>query len=53
MQKAGLNHDDLNMAVLCQPVVNAKYAFVLHTVHPQTNDQTEIYGELVCGMVKR
>ena len=49
-KKAGLNHDDLNMAVLCQPVVNAKYAFVLHTVHPQTNDQTEIYGELVCGM---
>ena len=49
-KKAGLNHEDLNMAVLCQPVVRAKYAFVLHTVHPQTNDKTEIYGELVCGL---
>ena len=49
-KKAGLNHADLSMAVLCQPVVRARYAFVLHTVNPQNNDKSEIYGELVCGL---
>lgn len=38
------------MAVLCQPVVQARYAFVLHTVNPQTQNSDEIYGEIVCGM---
>jgi len=38
------------MAVLCQPVVQARYAFVLHTVNPQTSNPDEIYGEIVCGM---
>lgn len=49
-KKASLNHGDLSMAVLCQPVVRAKYAFVLHTVNPQNNNEDEIYGELVCGL---
>lgn len=49
-KKASLNHADLSMAVLCQPVVCARYAFVLHTVNPQNNDANEIYGELVCGL---
>jgi alpha-glucan,water dikinase len=49
-KKASLNHADLSMAVLCQPVVRARYAFVLHTVNPQNNDANEIYGELVCGL---
>jgi len=49
-KKASLKHADLSMAVLCQPVVRARYAFVLHTVNPQNNDKNEIYGELVCGL---
>jgi hypothetical protein len=31
-------------------VVQSRYAFVLHTTNPQTNDADEIYGEVVCGM---
>ena len=49
-RKAGLTHEDVSMAVLCQPVVQARYAFVLHTVNPQTHNPDEIYGEVVCGM---
>lgn len=33
-RKARLDHSKLQMAVLCQPVVPAKYAFVAHTKHP-------------------
>ena len=49
-RKAGIKHEDVSMAVLCQPVVQAQYAFVLHTTNPQTGDAGEIYGEVVCGM---
>ena len=49
-RKAGIKHEDVSMAVLCQPVVQAQYAFVLHTTNPQTGDANEIYGEMVCGM---
>ena len=36
LRKAGLQHHDLQMAVLCQPVVPAQYAFVAHTTNPVT-----------------
>ena len=36
LQKAGLQHKDLQMAVLCQPLIPAQYAFVAHTVDPTT-----------------
>ena len=36
LRKAGLRHKDLQMAVLCQQVIPAKYAFVAHTTHPTT-----------------
>ena len=49
VRKAVLKHEDVSMAVLCQPVVQARYAFVLHTTNPQTSDPNEIYGEVVCG----
>jgi alpha-glucan,water dikinase len=49
-RKAGIKHEDVSMAVLCQPVVQSQYAFVLHTTNPQTGDEGEIYGEVVCGM---
>jgi len=49
LAKAGRSFHDLNMAVLVQELVEAKYAFVLHTVNPFTHDKDELYGELVAG----
>eukprot|EP00933_Yihiella_yeosuensis_P052011 TRINITY_DN49998_c0_g1_i1.p1 TRINITY_DN49998_c0_g1~~TRINITY_DN49998_c0_g1_i1.p1 ORF type:complete len:1139 (+),score=240.32 TRINITY_DN49998_c0_g1_i1:3-3419(+) len=49
LAKAGRSFHDLNMAVLVQELVEAKYAFVLHTVNPFTKDKDELYGELVAG----
>lgn len=34
LQRAGLDHSQLCMAVLCQEVVAAKFSFVSHTRHP-------------------
>lgn len=49
LAKAGRSFHDLNMAVLVQELVEAKYAFVLHTINPFTKDKEELYGELVAG----
>ncbi len=43
-------HHRLQMAVLIQQVVEADYAFVIHTVNPITNNDNEIYVEIVLGM---
>merc|ERR1711933_45983 len=40
----------MGMAVLIQKVVNAKYAFVIHTSNPSTGDPGEIYCEVVKGL---
>jgi len=49
LAKANRSFHDLNMAVLVQELLPAKYAFVLHTKNPFTNDPHELYGELVPG----
>eukprot|EP00793_Prasinoderma_coloniale_P005007 PRCOL_00000768-RA len=49
-RKAGIDHNNLSMAVLIQEVVQPQYAFVLHTSNPVTGDSDEIYGELVFGL---
>lgn len=49
-RKAKLNHDDLSMAVLVQEIIQADYAFVIHTINPSTEDETEIYAEVVKGL---
>eukprot|EP00928_Gymnodinium_smaydae_P040973 TRINITY_DN2774_c1_g4_i1.p1 TRINITY_DN2774_c1_g4~~TRINITY_DN2774_c1_g4_i1.p1 ORF type:complete len:2307 (+),score=559.49 TRINITY_DN2774_c1_g4_i1:84-7004(+) len=49
LAKAGRSFHDLNMAVLVQELLPAKYAFVLHTKNPFTNDADEVYGEIVPG----
>ncbi|KAF6166770.1 hypothetical protein GIB67_005646 [Kingdonia uniflora] len=49
-RKANLNHDHLCMAVLVQEVINADYAFVIHTRNPLTGDPSEIYSEIVKGL---
>lgn len=46
----GIPHEDLMMAALIQQVVEADYAFVIHTVNPVNGDANEIYAELVLGM---
>jgi alpha-glucan,water dikinase len=38
------------MAVLVQRLVEAEYAFVVHTVNPSTNDKNEMYAEIVVGL---
>ncbi|GAQ91752.1 alpha-glucan water dikinase [Klebsormidium nitens] len=49
-RKARINHDDLSMAVLCQQVIRADYAYVIHTTNPSTGDASEIYAEVVRGL---
>jgi len=46
----GIRDEDLFMAVLIQAVVEAQYAFVLHTVNPSTGNADEVYGEIVLGL---
>ncbi|KAE9597974.1 hypothetical protein Lal_00029603 [Lupinus albus] len=49
-RKVKLDHDFLSMAVLVQEVVNADYAFVIHTTNPSSGDSSEIYAEVVKGL---
>lgn len=49
-QKLQLKVEDVDMAVLCQKIIDAEYAFVIHTTNPLTNDSNEIYGEAVVGL---
>lgn len=45
-RKVKLDHEYLCMAVLVQEVINADYAFVIHTTNPSTGDSSEIYAEV-------
>ncbi|KAG0502608.1 hypothetical protein HPP92_002680 [Vanilla planifolia] len=49
-RKAKLNHDHLCMAVLIQEIINADYAFVIHTTNPSSRESSEIYAEVVKGL---
>jgi alpha-glucan,water dikinase len=46
----GVRHDSLRMAVLIQQVVEADYAFVIHTANPLSGDRGEIFAEVVLGL---
>ncbi len=46
----GIPHEDLFMAVLIQQVIEAEYAFVIHTHNPFTGDTNELYAEVVLGL---
>ncbi|KAK1425887.1 hypothetical protein QVD17_21249 [Tagetes erecta] len=48
--KVKLDHDFLCMAVLVQEIINADYAFVIHTTNPSSGDSSEIYAEVVKGL---
>ncbi|MEO5358925.1 MAG: hypothetical protein H7843_00605 [Nitrospirota bacterium] len=47
---AGNPHEGVSMAVLVQEIVNADYAFVIHTVNPVTGARDEIFAEVVLGL---
>jgi alpha-glucan,water dikinase len=49
-KRMGLKDEDLFMAVLIQPVVEADYAFVIHTVNPSSEKSDELYAEMVLGL---
>jgi alpha-glucan,water dikinase len=38
------------MAVLAQKIIPADYSYVIHTKNPSTNDDNEVYAEVVLGM---
>lgn len=46
----GLPHENLLMAVLLQQVVDAQYAFVIHTANPLTGNTNEVFTEMVLGL---
>ena len=48
--KLRLDANDVDMAVLCQKVIDADYAFVIHTINPTNKDRNEIYAEAVIGL---
>ncbi|XP_035841434.1 alpha-glucan water dikinase 2-like [Helianthus annuus] len=49
-RKVKLDHDLLCMAVLVQEIINADYAFIIHTTNPSSGDPSEIYAEVVKGL---
>ncbi|KAI3467562.1 hypothetical protein Pfo_024225 [Paulownia fortunei] len=49
-RKVKLDHGYLCMAVLVQEIINADYAFVIHTTNPSSGDSSEIYAEVVKGL---
>ncbi|EKX55447.1 hypothetical protein GUITHDRAFT_62607 [Guillardia theta CCMP2712] len=48
-KKAGISNERIRMAVLLQQIVEAEYAFVVHTVNPLNLDPSEIYIEIAKG----
>ena len=50
LMKSKIQLADVVMSVLCQEVICADYAFVLHTRNPMNNNAEEIYGEIVVGL---
>ncbi len=46
----GIRHEDIFMAVLIQQVIDAEYAFVIHTVNPSSGNRGELYAEVVPGL---
>ena len=39
------------MAVLVQEIINADYAFVIHTTNPSSGDSSEIYTEVTLDLL--
>lgn len=52
LRKCGIDADDVRMAVCVMRVVPARYAFVIHTKNPQTNDSSEVGARLGLGRLQ-
>ena len=48
--KVGISLYDIKMSVLCQKIIPAEYAYVIHTKNPTNNNPNEVFAELVAGM---
>ena len=48
--KVGITLYDIKMSVLCQKIIPAEYAYVIHTKNPTNNDENEVFAEVVVGM---
>ena len=48
--KVGINIKDIRMAVLCQKIIPAEYAYVIHTKNPSNNNPDEVFAEVCIGM---
>ena len=48
--KVGITLKDIRMAVLCQKIIPAEYAYVIHTKNPSTNNPDEVFAEVCIGM---
>ena len=48
--KVGITLNDIRMAVLCQKIIPAEYAYVIHTKNPSTNNPNEVFAEICVGM---
>ena len=48
--KVGISLYDIKMSVLCQKIIPAEYAYVIHTKNPTNNNPNEVFAELVVGM---
>lgn len=49
-QARGFPHGAVQMAVLIQEVIEAEFAFVIHTVNPFNGKRDEVYAEVVLGL---
>ena len=48
--KVGITLKDIRMAVLCQKIIPAEYAYVIHTKNPSNNNSDEVFAEVCVGM---
>ena len=48
--KVGITLKDIRMAVLCQKIIPAEYAYVIHTKNPSNNNPDEVFAEVCIGM---
>ena len=50
VSKVGISLTDIKMSVLCQKIIPAEYAYVIHTKNPTNNNSNEVFAEVVSGM---
>ena len=49
-KKIGMQLKKIKMSVLCQKIIPAEYAYVIHTKNPTNNNPDEVFAEVVVGM---